>query len=175
MPRKNNINVKNISAGIICVLIVVYIINRPTTDSPAVDANNSIAQHTSENQSAGAKPTNQANDKAGDIEVIEQAFKHKQSDLQVQAQGVVEKTLTDDNKGSRHQRFILRLTPSLTVLIAHNIDLAPKIENLRAGDKVEFYGEYEWNPKGGVIHWTHHDPNNKHVDGWLKHHGRIYQ
>ena len=62
-----------------------------------------------------------------------------------------------------------------TLLVAHNIDLAPRIEGLRTGDTVEFYGEYEWNPKGGVIHWTHHAPNNDHVGGWLRHAGRTYQ
>ena len=61
------------------------------------------------------------------------------------------------------------------MLIAHNIDLAPKIEGLKKGDKVEFYGEYEHNQKGGVIHWTHHDPQGKHIDGWLKYQGRMYQ
>ncbi|HCJ6793132.1 DUF3465 domain-containing protein, partial [Acinetobacter baumannii] len=26
-----------------------------------------------------------------------------------------------------------------------------------------------------VLHWTHHDPQNRHENGWLKHNGRIYQ
>ncbi|MBQ1494882.1 MAG: DUF3465 domain-containing protein, partial [Acinetobacter sp.] len=46
---------------------------------------------------------------------------------------------------------------------------------LRKGEIVEFYGEYEYSPKGGVIHWTHHDPQAKHVDGWLKYQGKSYQ
>ena len=71
--------------------------------------------------------------------------------------------------------MILQLENGLTVLIAHNIDLAPKIEGLKKGDKVEVYGEYEYSPKGGVIHWTHHDPQGKHIDGWLKYKGKIYQ
>ncbi|MBL7004112.1 MAG: DUF3465 domain-containing protein [Gammaproteobacteria bacterium] len=69
---------------------------------------------------------------------------------------------------SRHQRFILRLANLQTILIAHNIDLAPRIKKLKVGDIVEFYGEYEWNKKGGVVHWTHKDTKNKHVHGWLK-------
>ena len=83
--------------------------------------------------------------------------------------------LPDDNDGSRHQRFILRLESGQTVLIAHNIDLAPRIDSLSEGNLVEFYGEYEWNSRGGVVHWTHHDPRGSHVDGWLKHDGQTYQ
>ena len=89
--------------------------------------------------------------------------------------GVVTRILSDDNDGSAHQRFILKLPSGRTVLVAHNIDLAARIATIRIGDTVEFYGEFETNPRGGVIHWTHHDPRGFHVDGWLKHNGRTYQ
>lgn len=91
------------------------------------------------------------------------------------AEGRVKAVLADDNDGSRHQKFILELSNGLTVLVAHNIDLAPRIENLKKDDVVEFYGEYEYNPKGGVIHWTHHDPQQRHIAGWLKYQGKTYQ
>jgi Protein of unknown function (DUF3465) len=105
---------------------------------------------------------------------IRQAFENRQSDVQVRGEGTVVAILSDDTKGSRHQRFIVKLSSGQTVLIAHNIDLAPRIGSLAKGDAVEFYGEYEWNEKGGVIHWTHHDPNGRHEDGWLIHRGRKY-
>jgi len=106
---------------------------------------------------------------------LQSAFNNRQSDLQVQGTGVVSRILPDDNDGSRHQKFILRLTTGQTLLVAHNIDLAPRVTGLATGDTVEFYGEYEWNQQGGVIHWTHHDPRGRHVGGWLKHAGKTYQ
>ncbi len=106
---------------------------------------------------------------------IMKAYKQQISNIQVQSKGEVKAILADDNDGSRHQKMILKLESGLTVLVAHNIDLAPRVEGLRKGEIVEFYGEYEYSPKGGVIHWTHHDPQGKHVDGWLKYQGKSYQ
>ncbi len=107
--------------------------------------------------------------------VLQQAFEQRRSDVQVEGEGRVVKTLPDDNKGSRHQRFILKTASGQTLLVAHNIDLAPKIKGLKKGDTVRFYGEYEWSEQGGVMHWTHHDPNGRHADGWLKHNGQVYR
>ena len=103
------------------------------------------------------------------------AFDERQSGVQTEGNGIVIKILPDDNDGSRHQRFVLRLHSGQTLLIAHNIDLAPRLSSLREGDTVAFNGEYEWNSKGGVVHWTHRDPNGSHVAGWLKHNGQTYQ
>lgn len=94
---------------------------------------------------------------------------------QARGAGTVIRVLPDDNDGSRHQRFILRLDSGRTLLIAHNIDLAPRVSGIREGDTVEFFGEFAYNDKGGVIHWTHHDPQGRHPGGWLRHRGRTYQ
>lgn len=106
---------------------------------------------------------------------LARAYENRQSDIQVGGEGIVVKLLPDDNQGSRHQRIILRLPSGQTLLIAHNIDLAPRIEAIAPGDTLAFYGEYEWNAKGGVIHWTHHDPAGRHPDGWLEHQGVRYR
>lgn len=107
--------------------------------------------------------------------VLQAAWQNRQSDLQVRGEGEVVKILPDDTHGSRHQRFIVRTASGQTVLVAHNIDLAERVAGLEAGDRIAFNGEYEWNEKGGVIHWTHRDPQGRHAGGWLKHGGRLYE
>jgi hypothetical protein len=111
----------------------------------------------------------------GGEQALAAAFENRRSDIQVQGSGRVSRVLADDNEGSRHQRFIVQLASGQTVLVAHNIDLADRVASIKAGDSVEFNGEYEWNERGGVIHWTHRDPQGVHEAGWIKHGGRTYQ
>ncbi|PYS98522.1 MAG: hypothetical protein DMF63_15675 [Acidobacteria bacterium] len=106
---------------------------------------------------------------------IARAFEQRQRDVQVEGEGTVSRILADDNVGSPHQKFIVRLASGQTVLIEHNIDLAPRVDGLKVGDVVSFSGEYVWNEQGGLIHWTHHDPAGKHQAGWIRHNGRSFQ
>jgi hypothetical protein len=124
---------------------------------------------------SGVQPSGYNGVAAGDDSSIGRAFKNRTSNVQVEGEGVVTRILADDLDGDRHQRFIVRLASGQTLLITHNIDIAPRVNGLREGDSVRFKGEYVWNEKGGVIHWTHHDPEGRHVAGWLKHKGRTYQ
>jgi hypothetical protein len=121
------------------------------------------------------KPRRSARAPSGSDEALARAFEQRTSNVQVEGQGVVRRVLSDDNDGSRHQRFIVALASGQTLLISHNIDLAPRVFGLREGDVVSFSGEYEWNAKGGVIHWTHCDPSKRHPAGWIKHNGEVYQ
>jgi hypothetical protein len=106
---------------------------------------------------------------------IDRAFQNRRSNVQVEGRGVVATILKDDNDGSRHQRFILTLPSGRTLLVAHNIDLAPRVEPLDLGDTIAFAGEYEWNSKGGVLHWTRRDPAGRHPGGWLERNGRRFE
>src|SRR5215813_2166651 len=105
--------------------------------------------------SAGCTP---ASDRVAGEQSIIAAVRDHAKHVQVEGEGTVIKLLPDDLEGDRHQRILLRLANGGTLLIAHNIDLAARVEGLREGDTVQFYGEFEWNDKGGVVHWTHHDP-----------------
>ena len=146
---------------IVCLTAILSAIGS-CTSSPAPAINTTVA--VSDGDQRGQRD-----------ERLARAFAEHESHLQVEGKGRVTRLLSDDNDGSRHQRFIVELRTGQTLLIAHNIDLAPRIDLLDVGDEVEFFGEYEWNPKGGTIHWTHHDPKGRHVAGWLKHEGRVYQ
>ncbi len=120
---------------------------------------------------AESTPTGYATD---DSSVIAQAFRDGRSDIVVEIGGEVERVLPDDRDGSQHQRFVLRLENDHTVLVAHNIDLAERVP-LDRGDHVDVRGEFEWNDKGGVIHWTHHDPQGRRPGGWVQHEGKLYK
>ncbi len=108
-----------------------------------------------------------------DNAALKQAFVQKQSQVWLQGSGTVKKLLPDDTKGARHQRFLVSVSPEQTLLFAHNIDLATRVE-LQVGDQIQFKGEYIYNPKGGILHWTHHDPQGRQ-GGWIKVNGQTYE
>jgi hypothetical protein len=114
------------------------------------------------------------NQSSADAKIWE-AFTKKRSGVTVESRGVVEKILKDDLTGLPHQRFIIRLKNGQSLLIVHNIHLAKRIDNLQKGDTVGFKGEYIYNEKGGLVHWTHHDPRGRHEAGWIEHKGITYQ
>jgi hypothetical protein len=107
--------------------------------------------------------------------VFAQAFADHTSGLEVEGRGRVQKLLSDDTSGERHQRFIVELASGQTLLIAHNIDIASRVPGLEAGDQVSFKGQYEWNAQGGTVHWTHLDPDGSHTAGWIEFRGKTYQ
>ncbi|MGB3494667.1 MAG: DUF3465 domain-containing protein [Elainellaceae cyanobacterium] len=143
----------------------------------AVDQNVSVAQ-LAKLENAVQESNHQSSKQSyslTSLATLERAYSNRVSNLQVLVQGRVVSILPDDNDGDRHQRFILRLANSQTLLVAHNIDVAPRVAGLQVGDSVYVYGEYEWNDRGGVIHWTHHDPNGRHVGGWIDRNGAVYR
>ena len=154
----------------LCIGLATYFLgsgpSRPTAPPPESASQPLLVQVQTTVQTSNTGPTDT---------LLAQAFQQRQSHYQITGSLPVSRLLPDDNDGSRHQKFILQTSTGQTILVAHNIDLAPRIPNMQVGDTVEFYGEYEWNEKGGVIHWTHHDPDHRHPHGWLRHRGVTYQ
>ena len=110
-----------------------------------------------------------------DAGAITEAFGAHRNLPQVQGSGIVVKLLKDDTKGLQHQKFLLKISDNITILIAHNIDLALRVDDIQEGDVIEFKGEYIYTPKGGTVHWTHKDPRGNHQPGYLKHNGKTYE
>ena len=109
------------------------------------------------------------------LPLVASAYIQHLENIQVQGEGRVIKVLPDDTNGNKHQRFLVRTDENVTVLIAHNISLAPRIKDLAMGDRVSFVGEYLWNEKGGLVHWTHNDPRGQHAAGWIQRDGMTYR
>jgi len=106
-------------------------------------------------------------------DAVIQAFHDKKSNIFVEGSGVVKKLLPEDDNGLRHQKFLVKISDEQTLLFAHNTDLTSAIP-LAVGDTIQFRGEYVYNPKGGIVHWTHRDPHGKIEGGWIKHKGTTY-
>ncbi len=136
------------------------------SNSASSTSTNQIAQTgPSYDPSAGSLPL----DDAGLIEL--QSARARQAPVRCVAR--VYKLMKEDTRGRRHQRFLLKLSNGTTVLVAHNIDLAPRVP-LRVGDVVEIQGEYIWNERGGVLHYTHRSTSRRKPGGWIKFNGRTF-
>jgi hypothetical protein len=105
---------------------------------------------------------------------VAEAYRERRSDVWGEVSGVVQRVLPDDREGSHHERFILQLDDGHTLLVTHNVDVGERAP-VASGDSVELRGEYEWNPQGGVVHWTHHDPEGRLPGGWIRTGGRTYR
>ena len=151
------------------VLLAMYIaLSFAACRAPDSSQANTQTQTTEQVQPASAT----ANMDAG---AISEAFSAHRNLPLVQGSGIVVKILKDDTKGLKHQKFLLKVSDNITILIAHNLDLAPRVEDIHEGDVIEFKGEYIYTPKGGTVHWTHKDPRGDHQAGWLKHNDKTYE
>lgn len=172
-PSMKPVNIRrrltNRVMGIIAGLVVAALYagwNRLTApDAVEVDARPAVV---------GAASAGQYGDDDGSARIAALVAEKRSNEI-LTLRATVKKVLADDREGSPHQRFLLALPSGATVLVAHNIELAPRVDKLAAGDTVTVHGEYEWNERGGVIHWTHHDPAGRHEGGWIEHAGRRYE
>jgi hypothetical protein len=102
-------------------------------------------------------------------------FQNHRSNVEVTADGTVVRLLPDRTGSTgTHEQFIIKLTSQdLTVEIEHNISIAARVP-VAEGDHVIVHGEYIWTSKGGLIHFTHHDPQGTHEGGYIQDNGKTY-
>jgi len=158
-------------SGFFALLVFFYIAAGPQTRAEYLALFQQFAHLAPADIAIDAPQASTTSDNA----LVAAAFKARAGNIQAEITGTVVRVLADDSDGSRHQRFIVLMSNGQTILVAHNIDLAPRVTNISTGDAVSLFGEYEWSEQGGVIHWTHHDPAGRHKSGWIRHGGFIYQ
>ena len=108
------------------------------------------------------------------LDKIRQARNDTNARFWLTLDATVVKKLKDDRKGDQHQKFLIKVADDITLLVAHNIDIADYVP-LSVGDKIRIKGRYEWNHRGGVIHWTHYDQRNHRERGWIYYNGKYYK
>ncbi len=116
---------------------------------------------------------NQQKSSTGLVDIY-QAQKDHLKHVEVIVKAKVYKMLSYDLYGLPHERFLIKLNNNSTVLIAHDLKMAPCVP-LKANDDVTIKGEYIWNNLGGVIHWTHHTDTAFHVGGYILFNNKTYQ
>jgi hypothetical protein len=144
-------------AAMLIIVLVRYLNHSPTSDRRSPDAN---------------PPSPSASIPTGPSSLAS-AFAAHAEHVELEAGGRVTRILATDNAGARHEKFLVR-AGAITVLVVHNIDIAPFVP-VRAGDSVVVRGEYIWNSQGGLLHWTHHDPEGRHQAGWIRLGGQTYR
>lgn len=105
------------------------------------------------------------------------AYNAGQSHVEVVADGTVTRVLGIQNgRVSPHEGFLMRLSSGCDVVlrVEVNTDLAGTFP-ISQGDRVVAKGEYEYYSRGGVIHWTHHDPRFRHEAGFIQIGDKTYQ
>ena len=154
---------------ILVALIVAagWLVQRAGVDVPSLLSDN----HSAPSVDARIEPSSDPHPAEDAQDRILRAIANRESGFMVTVEARVVKRLSDDRDGSRHQRFLIQLDAGPTLLVAHNIDLADRVV-IAEGDRVRVRGQYEWNDKGGLLHWTHHDPDGDHPGGWIEARGR---
>lgn len=179
MATKSKLSPARIILSIVILLVAAYFgvdLTNSSDGTPAAETN-TTAQQVRQSQSPTSTDPNPSQSIAESQRDLVSLGKSKRSGQMVEFRARVVKLLDDDNDGSRHQRFLLAVdyepSPTDSVLVAHNIDLAPRVP-IEEGSVIRIYGQYEWNDRGGVVHWTHHDPGGRHAEGWIELDGQRY-
>lgn len=77
------------------------------------------------------------------------------------------------NTHRMHEAFNAQ-TAAGSVEIVDNVGIAPRVP-VQPGDSIQVRGEMVHDPgRMPVVHWTHHDPDGRHQDGFIRYQGRVY-
>ena len=145
-PFKRNLNRKlrritfMVIAGVLAVGINYYNNHKKTTsEQPTAELNGKKLKQGTDQQLFKITES----DQQLVIKKIRAAKDQTDAQFWTSLNGNVIKILKDDLKGSRHQKFLIKIAPDVSLLVSHNIDLAPRIP-VNKGDTISLRGRYEW-------------------------------
>ena len=171
--RKLNRKVRRIIFMLVAVAIATGV-NYYNTNFKDSDSSNTELNENHNNSSLQNTDQFSKKHQSQALAKLEKAKDKTNSQFWLGLNATVIKLLKDDLTGSRHQKFLIKVENGMTLLVSHNIDLAPRVP-LKKNDQISLQGRYEWNNRGGVIHWTHHDPKGKKAGGWISINGKKYK
>src|SRR5579884_673190 len=71
-----------------------------------------------------------------------------------------------------HEEFGAQTTAG-PVDVIDNVGIAPRVP-VQPGDRIQVRGEMVHDPgRMPIVHWTHHDPGQRHEDGFIRYRGRV--
>jgi hypothetical protein len=115
------------------------------------------------------------------------AFQSARSHTELTVTGRVTRVLgVRQGPSGLHEGFILlvpnRCSPGnqgqcpaqMSVRVEDNVTITGFVP-LHPGQIATVHGQYEYDSRGGVIHWTHHDPAGRHESGYIEIDAKRYQ
>lgn len=116
---------------------------------------------------------------ADDNAAVYSAWSAHRSHLELTATGSVARDLgTRRGPSGNHEGFLVHLSGAgghgLTIRVEANVDITGPIP-IAEGAPVRVRGEYIYDPRGGLVHWTHRDPRMRHEAGFVEIGGHTYQ
>lgn len=96
------------------------------------------------------------------------------SGIWVKLSGHIVRLLPDDDIDGGHQRLVIDIGNGRTLLVTHNLALSDRVP-AGIGDRLYLRGRFEWNERGGLVHWTHDDPFRKEPAGYIRFRGSTFR
>ncbi len=108
-----------------------------------------------------------------DTDLVQRAWNEQQSNVLVELDARVIRIHPDIADFETFQAFSIELSNGQRVRVHHNIDVAPRVP-VSANAEIRLRGEYDWNPEGGLIHWTHAAVDSERKGGWIEVNGHRF-
>lgn len=109
-----------------------------------------------------------------DNERLLNAFEQGRTGVWVSGHGTVAQLIGDETvAGEENQRILVDVESQLNLIIRHSLEQSDRVP-VAQGDTIAFQGRYSFNGRGGVVGFTHHDPEQPGDGGWVRHQGSLY-